>query len=70
MINKGDLYTHFVKSGRYQVLDIVTPAGQAARANGKAVVYQDVRTGERYYRFIDDFMVSMSKIEEGHVLPE
>lgn len=48
------IYTCKGKGGRYRIVGHAHGAG-TSHARGAIVVYQDVRTGEMFYRTEDDF---------------
>ena len=59
------LYTCKGKGGRYRLLGCALPAGYARAQRGKPVfVYEEVATGELFYRTEADFNDRMEKIEE------
>lgn len=54
-------YTCKGKGGRYCVLANAMPAG-TSKDRGPVIVYQDIESGDVYYRTLDDFKERMELV--------
>lgn len=57
----GVTYSCVAKGGLYTVVEFPKPAG-ISKVFDPVVIYEDLRTGQRYWRFVNDFLDRMEVV--------